>query len=396
MLDSNIILGIHSALNCEEYSHAVLTQNYDNLPCGTPIVYPTNFDITARNHKTPVGVLICPGNGIPLQKAMVPGVIIEPIDIKPLYGNHKVITVSNFDLAKLDRLFDFIHDVGAITIVVEGPGRETLMRNVRHIEERFKYTSLFYYNAWSKKFLTGDDDKYVCLLTFLDLPYCVPLFNMRKVDGIGLSISGATIKASKEYGQLHRVFRSDFIYSNFEENVFVIDGVSINSKTSVGSDTYSAINGYAAKELPVLNEPLKKKKQGDKNPYRGSKSHFEAKYLSGTVEANGDHNVVFEAPTHQLYEPAASDEVPLSDQTLDFDAITTGHVEVTDHGFDNTTIEFNQQPPLFNHENTVSLTAEPNEVDWAVQGAPLETTPEEVPDEAPDEEWLDEQDPEGN
>ena len=269
MLDSNIILGIRGNLECEEYSHGILSQEWEGWPCGTPIVYKAGMLDGKYNGSVSAMSLMTPSrNAAGRERAQVPTSIVVPVDMKPLYNNHKVLTVSRFDLGKFDRLLEFVRDVGGLSLVIEyAAGRKESPLKVQKLEKIFKYTSMFYFNGWGSKYLEGEDDRYVCVLTFLDLPYCVPIFNMRKVDGVGLSFSGATINASKDYGQLHRIFRADFVYSNVMDNVFVIDGVDVNSISPMSKDMRRDLISMAEMDLPV--QPANKKSSSDKKKMSG-------------------------------------------------------------------------------------------------------------------------------
>ena len=253
MLNSDIILGLKTRLGHHDYGHAILTQSYKNWPCGVPVVYPR---IKTDGAGIAVATLIAPSqtaDGTDLLN--VPRTIVHEVDLLNLSENHKIITASEFDISKLDRLLEFVHDVGAISLIIEyKPGRIKSIEALQKLENKFKCSNLFHKNYWPDQTLNGSDDRYLNVLTFLDLPYCVPLFNMRKVDGIGLSFSGVTAKASISYCQLHRVFRCDFIYSNYMENVFVIDGVSINGQI-YGPELYPELVKLVDVDLPIQNDP---------------------------------------------------------------------------------------------------------------------------------------------
>ena len=256
MLDSNTILGTRHFLDCDEYEHGLLTQNNEMWPCGTPVVYPAN---SLRKGVEFVQVYtIMPPNqhaGHGYEVSRVDYHAVSPIGLKPLYGNHKILTVSNFDVDKFGRLLEFVRDVGGLSLIVEyEEGRRQLSESIRQLERLFKYCAPFSYNVWSDKQLWSKDDKFICALTFLDLPYCVPLFNMRKVDGIGLSFCGATVEASLKHGFLSRTFRADLIYSNYEDNVFFVDGIAVNSIKRPNSSFYSEIERLTVK-YPEIGKP---------------------------------------------------------------------------------------------------------------------------------------------
>lgn len=256
MLDSNIILGIRANLGCEDYSHAIMTQDVHPWPCGAPIVYPSGVKLEIGNNIAAAALISPCQAAVGIDRLNVPAVIVHPVNLTPLCTSHKVLIVDDFDIGKYDRLLEFIRDVGAISFVIEhGAGRKHLAGSVKQLESKFKYSSLLQLSQWGDRFLDGNDDNYFCVMTFLDLPYCIPLFNMHKIDGVGLSFSGATYKASVKYGQLNRAFRADIIYSNYEENVLVIDGVSVNSPEFDRDGVYKHLSKLANMKLERGNAP---------------------------------------------------------------------------------------------------------------------------------------------
>ena len=265
MLDSNTILGIRTYLECEEYEHGLLTQNNDCWPCGTPIVYRAGILESQRRpvSTAPAYVLMPPSQAAGgVEYAQVHLGAISPVGLKPLCKNHKVLTVSKFDIGKFDRLLEFVRDIGGISLVIEyETGRRAAPDSIKQIEKVFKYSSLFYYNAWTNKFLKDKEDKFICILTLLDIPYCLPLFNMRKVDGIGLSFTGAIVKASKAQGYLHRTFRADFIYSNYEDNVFFVDGIATNGMQRPDNSIYDNLNKLTSQRFEIGKEDKDRKKK---------------------------------------------------------------------------------------------------------------------------------------
>jgi len=258
MLDSNTILDITRHLSYPEYSHAVLTQNWKGWSCGVPVIYPSNVNIDPDGIIVRVATLFTPyKNAAGIESYEIYSHILQRVNIKPLCGNHKIMTVSEFDPSKFKRLSEFIHDVGIISFVVDHKaGRSNIAKGIRAIESMFKYTSVSQHHEICVPILAGNNDKYVCIMTFFDLPYCVPLFNMHKVDGVGLNLVGATVKASKAMGRLNKVFRTDIILSNYLENIFVLDGVAINKAQPISSNMFAAIENMTNLELEIGPDKL--------------------------------------------------------------------------------------------------------------------------------------------
>ena len=283
MLESNIILGTRANLEgCDQFAHGILTQEWEHWPVGTPVIFP---DSGLENSG---GSVQCMSLFTPTQRCAggpesrsTPTSLICPVNLRPLAENHRVLTISEFDLGKFDRLMEYIRDVGAISFVVDfQSGFKSIPKQMRKIEKLFEYSALFFFNSWGTKYLEGPDDKYVGVVSIFDLPYCVPLFNMRRVNGIGFSFSGVTINASKNYGQLHRVFKVEFVYSHYPDNIFVIDGVTYNQVRPMDSPHYKELLNMAGQTLPVIPASEKKKQAKEQLDYerykmKGMKTHAE-------------------------------------------------------------------------------------------------------------------------
>jgi len=289
MLDSNTILGVRGYLNCEEYDHGILTQNWERWPLGAPVVYSREeFESDEHGSATRILSLISPSQqAAGLETIAVYTKNIVPVDLKPLRKYHKVLNIDRFDIDRLDRLIEFIHDVGAISLVIDSDiGRKHISADLRKLSDVFKYNTLFYYNRWGSKHLAGKDDVYSCVLTFLDIPYCIPLFNTHKVDGIGLSVSGVTHEQSIKTGVLNRVFKAEIIYSNYADNLLVIDGVDVNKNSPIGDSMFREIGDVVNRELevgpPVSSKKKKRMLSSDKEQepsnvgYTGSSGNFKA------------------------------------------------------------------------------------------------------------------------
>jgi len=316
MLESDIILGISANLEgCSQYAHGILTQEWEGWPVGTPLVFPDSGLENSHGSVRTLSLMTPAQHSAGRESSNVPTSLICPVDLRPLCGNHKVINVSEFDLGKFDRLTEFIRDVGGISLVIEYPaGRKAIPKQMRKIEKLFEYSSMFYYNGWGSKHLLGEDDKFIGVMTFLDLPYCIPIFNMRRVHGLGLSFSGATLKASKSYGQLHRIFRTDFIYSNYIDNAFVIDGIDVNTVRPMSTDVYKELVKMISQELSVVPEGEAKKKGSRiheiKREMREQSSHREEmKYGYGGADAYNNY---------KMKSAKANEVVEVDDSTIEW------------------------------------------------------------------------------
>lgn len=397
MLESQVILGVKHISG--GYEHGIVTQSIERWPCGVPVVYPAGELERSRNTKATT--LMSPSQVAAGRDSYnVPTTNIAAVDLKPLYKNHEVLEIAQFDISKFDRLMQFVRDVGGISLVIGNPeGRQTITKSVARFLGNWQLSSVFYYNGWGKQPLDGEDDHYLCILTLLDLPYCVPLFNMRKVDGVGLSFCGATRKASEYNGQLHRIFRADIVCSNYPENIFYIDGVEVNQKNPLGSDHYRQLTEMASQTLDISTSK-KKKLVAHKAPekyrtYREYSDPHEEKMKwepeGGYAEAKKQFIVssTYIDGTIQETKPVvefASSVIESNIANVSVDNGTQNLWTTTVHG---DLISFGEDAPT-------EIEPEEATIEEVIDDAPEEMTQNEDDLSDEDNEWLDAQDPEGN
>ena len=95
MLESDIVLGISKRLEgCTEYAHGILSQEWEQWPVGTPIVFP-DTGLDNSHGQVQAATLFTPGQryaGCNEQTA-VPTSLVCPVGLRPLVKNHKVLTI---------------------------------------------------------------------------------------------------------------------------------------------------------------------------------------------------------------------------------------------------------------------------------------------------------------
>ena len=254
MFDNNIILRLKDSQIFTENpkpAHAILLcTDRTGLSCGTPVLLDSNY-MTEHNAVRSF-CLFPPRYGVSLENDIECSTkSLELVGLEPITSIHKVLNVQKFELKKLIRLFDYVHSVGAISFTIENEKSRLALPDIMPIFTKYyKYSSVFnaYHNG---KFLDGKDDNVVAVLSFFNLPYCVPLFNIKKVHGLGVSYCQAIRKESERRSHLVRTFRFDFVLSNYEDNLFVIDGVDINPQNAINEKWVNDLSIWAEERLSV-------------------------------------------------------------------------------------------------------------------------------------------------
>jgi hypothetical protein len=182
----------------------------------------------------------------------VPKDCLQIIGLRPIMRRHRTLTVDGFDIGKLERLKDYVEEMDGISFVVkEYKYRRNIPGLLKQMTGYYKYSSLFQTGYYKGKYLDGEDDEVLAVISFFKLPYCVPIFNPKRVDGMAVSYCEAIRKESERRSHLVKKLRVDLALTNYEDNLFVIDGVAVNQKNPFGDKWVREIGNWVANELPI-------------------------------------------------------------------------------------------------------------------------------------------------
>lgn len=259
MLDNNTILRLgdksifpdRPTLNL---AHAILVTDYDQWPCGTPVIFDRAVFKAMYTPAVNSFSLFPPRANIPVshQDLNLSKEHFEITKLKPICRTYRTLEIEAFDVAKIKNINEYVKTMAGVSFVIkEKKYRQLLAKQLPHIFKPFKYSSLFYYDRFNRKWLDGEDDDFLAVISFVNLPYCVPIFNTKRVDGMGVSYCQAVRKGSEKRHNLLRSFRLDFVVSNYEENLFVIDGSIVNPVNLVSEAHYREVEKLAAEDLEV-------------------------------------------------------------------------------------------------------------------------------------------------
>lgn len=229
MIETDVALGFKSIFvdqGPENLCPAITKCEVEQWPLGTPlIVEKHNIGkmkmVWARSMLVPNQEVSGHGGNL-----KVGGPDLLPFGNENLITDHKIIEIDYFDPGKLDRLIEYIKDVGSISFIISSElGQKNLPYDLyKYLIRRFQYHTTMYFNGWSNKYFSGTEDMKLGLVNIFNLPYCLPIFNGRRADGIGIGASIITKNASVSSGELNHIARVEIIFNNYEENLFVVDG----------------------------------------------------------------------------------------------------------------------------------------------------------------------------
>jgi hypothetical protein len=286
MLTTEVIFGVSdiSKNNKQEINHAILISEYEAWPLGTPILIgqiPKENELLKSDSRMPGRILIspngdCDGYGYNVNPYID---LIRPINLKPLVPRHKVLTVTQFLTSKLPRLIEYVHDMGSISFCITSKYALThlVVDYLKDFAKHFKYNTVTSCR-WpgDKKYLASEKDIVFGVLTFIDIVYCIPIFDTKKVDGVGMNFSLVTKEASEKYGSLHRLATIDMILSNYSNNVFVVDGSLINNNRPLDDNTINVLYNAINTKVEVRPDADNSYSSAAKEKFRISKIAFES------------------------------------------------------------------------------------------------------------------------
>jgi hypothetical protein len=271
MLSSGILLSTDMLLGKKDtkFVHGVINQSIDACPYCTPVIYDNKcMEQGNKQSHISVGVLMAPrGNCClcPTTLTVADKSNIMPTDLQPLCNSHKVITSDRFDITRFDGILSDIKRLGAVSIVMGKEGGRKVADYVREVGSVFRYSSLF--SSFAKAItLRSKSDRELFVLTFLDLPYCIPIYDTSATNGIGLIVTRSSMERSISNQCLFNHFRYEFVMSDDEINLFKADFGKIDANESTPSGALIEINELSKIKLPVSTSSQERKKREQMPP----------------------------------------------------------------------------------------------------------------------------------
>ena len=178
----------------------------------------------------------------PPKQGINPGVYTEicseniyPLPQKNLIAGHKVKTVNSFNIDKMHRIRDYVRENNAITFVLcDLREAADLFQNIPIILSKYKYSTLFnQYGGVSPKGARKPVGEFITFASFVDINYCIPIFDHRKVDGMGVYCGFMYHNGNNTFS--YTTNSMCFVLSNYGENLFYTDGASIATRTEINT-----------------------------------------------------------------------------------------------------------------------------------------------------------------
>lgn len=207
---------------------------------------------------------------------------------KNLIAGHKVKIIDIFKAKRLKQIKDFVNANGAITFaLLDATSSTDFFSRIPDLCSRYKYSTFFYHcgEGLSDRRRTADD-VFVSFVSFIDINYCIPIFDHRKVDGMGVYCG---FMYNNKYGKGSTLIDVlCFVLSNHRENLFYTDGAKVGIESRVSMDVLK----YMIQRIKLKSQCKAKKTVTDKVKKAKNNKDMYEKYSGELVEPAEGEGVI--------------------------------------------------------------------------------------------------------
>jgi hypothetical protein len=232
------------------------------VPSGSPGVILKNNLLAAEKNQL-VRVLF----PFPTKRGLSPGIAIDVnyknlhlLPQKNLIKNHKVKIIDTFKKDSLCDIGNYVTTNAAITFTFSDLNAASIFwKEIPYLCSIYKYTSFFYHFGGGRK-RKNSKEKFIPFVSFIDLPYCIPVFDYRKIDGMGVCCGFINKNEYEENGKIISlttiVDTLYFILSNHKANILYMDGIKLGDSAKIDTGILSYMSSFI--EIEILYKKAKK------------------------------------------------------------------------------------------------------------------------------------------
>ncbi len=274
MLDTKHIFNLTKLGKKEEYLQAIMNTssvNRSHPPLGCPLIV-SKKDFDNEKAKSIKGLFPFPfklgqktGSSYSVDKSHL---IVKNDEC--FTNNSKIKVIPEFKMDNFNTLLEHVKDNGSIIFNISAlekvdgaliPNREKetatsvckFLDALYNMGNKYKYNSLFYTN-YSEDFITSDVSDIYYTASFLDLYNCIPIFNYKKVDGVGIMFNMSLIRSTKTAGSLISKACIALVLSNHKDNIFITDGVQVNEVRPISTGLIKVIKNIVMANVNSRNK----------------------------------------------------------------------------------------------------------------------------------------------
>ena len=198
-----------------------------------------------------------------------------------LFNLHYIKPIEKFSMGTINYVIKYAKHWGAITLKFVGHQEAAnFVNKLKAIFKLYNHYSSFGSNFQhtSSAFFKHATCKFYA--TFIDVSYCVPIWNPKKVDGMGLIISLVSDDTGQPNGMPLVAFNSAIMLTNYEENIFKVDGCVANPHENVGNDLIDMLLNMTTSAQKFEEYHMGKKGKGK------AKAKVKTKSVGDTIRNN--------------------------------------------------------------------------------------------------------------
>jgi hypothetical protein len=207
-------------------------------------------------------------------------------------NNSKIKVIPRFEINKLDSLLEYVKDNGAMTfnITSQESTKKTAKNVCKFLDKLYKMCDMYKYNSvFYCDYPTGSricnmkDTLYTA--RFLDLHNCVPIFNHKRVDGVGVIFNMSSISSTKATGSLATNICITLVLSNYKDNIFTTDGIQVNEIKPLRSSVINKV-----KNIVMAGAGVKDKFEVKEDSEKVDIGEFGDKISEGWIDISVSNN----------------------------------------------------------------------------------------------------------
>lgn len=245
----------------------------DNFPTPCPgimrqkdIEMAMSGEIQDGRHFAHAIVPFCVRNKIKWRQRVTVTSHIMPMEPKFYLGGHRVEITDKLPTKDLPEIDKIVKERGAVSFIInDHKGMEGALKSFpAKASKLYPYLQLMHYRTGVNGRGSAGDNMSL-LTTFVDLPYCMPIYDGRRVNGMGVYMFLFYPKSSKASNQFRFHDAYMCVLSHHAENILTIDGGSkVNNPQNIpGALTDHMISAVRADKKDAAME-AKKKSAGPK------------------------------------------------------------------------------------------------------------------------------------
>lgn len=181
-----------------------------------------------------------------------------------IIASGQVVYIEEF-INNIPKIQKFLANNKSLTLIINNLAgcMKFITHGIEEIQSGFKYSTCTSYIApgnWHDS--NCPEDQLMLFITIHNLANAVPIFNRRKVDGLAISVVTIWPESSIHTGCLYSNSDFNVIVSNFEDNIFVVDGERINQSRKIPKDIQNHMLASLEKDFKRRAVPKKLMKAG--------------------------------------------------------------------------------------------------------------------------------------